>query len=163
MTGVWSFPVFSMSFRSLSLLVSGFVCYKTSADMWIMRICCLTCNRSVETPHRPYRNGCVRVEVRIREALVILDEASYCGPVRTVQLVRCFYEPPLIMWLSSNNYISWYRLSLSEVFLISVLSVLVGNTTVSTFPCYCIELLSFIFRKCYFGYFCPYGWTFSVG
>jgi len=35
----------------------------------------------------------VRFKVKVREALVILDEASCCGPVRTVQLVWCFYGP----------------------------------------------------------------------
>ena len=32
-------------------------------------------------------------KVRVREALVILDEASYCWPVRTVQ---SFYGPILV-------------------------------------------------------------------
>lgn len=31
------------------------------------------------------------VKVRVRLALVILDEASYCGPVRTLRPVLCFY------------------------------------------------------------------------
>ena len=48
------------------------------------------------------------IGVRVREALVILDEASYCGLVRMVWLVLCFCRPWIQSHIQTMIGLLWY-------------------------------------------------------